>query len=263
MVCTENYYGYFFSTVGRQAKKLSRDRFVPIASDDFISTVARLANEPVTSGGEIEILNNGDEFYPKLLHDIRSAKIAISMTVYIWEPGRTSSEIFKALTEKARDGLAVRVLVDGLGGFKAPEESIKIFTDAGGKFARFRTPRFGRLMRYYKRTHMRAISHHYYKELLEGGVKIFEYSPTMIHTKALVVEGEWAVIGSANMDSRSAYLNQENIIGIRDTDFASKMEKVFAEDLAHSKEIDSKKWAQRNILSRITETCCSVLNSQY
>ncbi len=54
----------------------------------------------------------------------------------------------------------------------------------------------------------------YYEELLEAGVRIFEYQPSMMHAKTVVVDDAWTLVGSANMDERSMELNEENMLGI-------------------------------------------------
>ena len=49
---------------------------------------------------------------------------------------------------------------------------------------------------------IRLTSHSYFDELLAAGVKVYEYQPTMMHTKGVVVDGAWSIVGSANMDVR-------------------------------------------------------------
>ncbi|MBV9569907.1 MAG: hypothetical protein JO056_01525, partial [Alphaproteobacteria bacterium] len=80
---------------------------------------------------------------------------------------------------------------------------------------------------------VRYASQNSYEELLRCGVRISEYQPTFIHTKLMVVDGTWSLIGSANMDNRSRKLNEEVVLGISDAAFASKLAKVIAADEAH------------------------------
>ena len=63
--------------------------------------------------------------------------------LYIWEPGAVSDEIFRILIERARAGVQVRVMVDGLGGHKAHSENIRTLQEAGGHWAWFHPARFG------------------------------------------------------------------------------------------------------------------------
>jgi cardiolipin synthase len=92
---------------------------------------------------------------------------------------------------------------------------------------------------------IRLASHNYYEELLEAGVKIWEYKATMMHLKHVVVDGEWSVVGSANMDIRGSELNQENVLGILDTEFGRQMEETFLRDLQRSEEIRLDAWRKR------------------
>jgi cardiolipin synthase A/B len=82
----------------------------------------------------------------------------------------------------------------------------------------------------------------YYEELLEAGVHIYEYQPGRFHEKALVADGQWSLIGSANMDNRSASLNVENIFGINDQEFARVLEERFETNKLLSKEIMKEEW---------------------
>lgn len=68
-----------------------------------------------------------------------------------------------------------------------------------------------------------AASRSYYAELLDAGVRIFEYQGGLFHTKSLTLDGEITLIGSANMDRRSFELNFENNILFYDPDLTSKM----------------------------------------
>jgi cardiolipin synthase len=100
---------------------------------------------------------------------------------------------------------------------------------------------------------VRWAGHAYFAELLEAGVRIYEYQPTMIHAKMLVVDGVWSVVGSANMDIRSNQLNQEGVIGILDDGFGRQLRDTFMEDLKEAREIEREEWARRGWLARCNE----------
>jgi cardiolipin synthase len=102
-----------------------------------------------------------------------------------------------------------------------------------------------------------------YETLLEAGVRIFEYQPSMLHTKAFTVDGKWSVIGSANMDVRSKELNEENVIGILDEEYAQALDNGFLRDLNSSCEIQLDDWKRRGIHARMVERCASVFSEQY
>jgi cardiolipin synthase len=102
-----------------------------------------------------------------------------------------------------------------------------------------------------------------YEELLNAGVKIYEYQPTFTHTKLLVEDGAWSVIGSANMDIRSRRLNDEVTLGIIDTGLARSLQDVFQKDLKRSKSIELANWKRRGLLQRALEILCQAFVQQY
>ena len=77
-----------------------------------------------------------------------------------------------------------------------------------------------------------------YRALLELGVELYEYEPTMFHTKAVSIDGRWAIIGSANFDRRSFELNNEVVLVVDDPEFAGALDESFEADLARARRID-------------------------
>ncbi|MGQ0812928.1 MAG: phospholipase D-like domain-containing protein, partial [Gemmatimonadota bacterium] len=110
---------------------------------------------------------------------------------------------------------------------------------------------------------IRLASRSYYRELLKGGVRIYEYQPTMLHTKHVVVDGKWSVVGSANMDIRSKELNQENVLGVLDRVLASELEAAFRADLLQAREITAAEWRRRGLGARIAERLCVFFAEQF
>jgi cardiolipin synthase len=92
-----------------------------------------------------------------------------------------------------------------------------------------------------------------YEKLLEGGVKIYEYQPTMMHAKTIVVDGLWSAIGSMNFDNRSISFNNEAQILALDTALGTQMDKIFLNDLTHSKEIKLEEFRKRPWTGRVLE----------
>jgi cardiolipin synthase len=84
-----------------------------------------------------------------------------------------------------------------------------------------------------------------YLGVLEMGGRVFEYRPTMMHVKTLVVDGRWSVIGSANFDNRSLELNDEVAVAIDDEEFAAALTRHFDEDLTSSREWTIDEWRRR------------------
>ena len=108
----------------------------------------------------------------------------------------------------------------------------------------------------------RSSSRRLYGDLLEAGAKIFEYRPSMIHAKTLVVDGVWAVVGSTNFDSRSFRINDEVNLAVMDPDFASRIDADFQKDKSESGEISFEQWKNRPHIERAQEWFGRVLERQ-
>lgn len=93
----------------------------------------------------------------------------------------------------------------------------------------------------------------YYDQLLRGGVHIYEYTPTMMHAKTIVADGQWSSVGSMNFDNRSLAFNNESNLNVLDVTFGAQMDSVFNDDLAHSKEILLPAWERRSLYERTIE----------
>ena len=435
-----------FSPLGRRPPEVRIDAAPAVRSPEFLAAIAGTAGTPVRAGGTVQLLNNGVAFFPALVKDLRAAQRTINFSVYIWEPGEASDQVFAALIDRARAGVKVRVLLDGLGGMKAPDKDVDALKAAGGRVEKYSAPRLGKLTRFHKRNHRRSIvidgrvaytggiavgdkwvgnadteehwrdtmvrvtgplaatiqsafvapwaqtsgellsgvdvfppdvlgaadaappgpavaaapasapppssppsapasgpaqpvtlhtglasapssehhplrlffiqsfvsaqrrlyittpyfvpdeairkvvadraragvdvrillpdehtdakpirltSHSYFEELLSAGVKIYEYQPTMMHTKGVVVDGAWSVVGSANMDVRSKELNNENVLGILDEGFAREMEATFSEDLKKAEEIHLEQWRRRGWWEKTKERVAVLFAEQY
>jgi cardiolipin synthase A/B len=100
---------------------------------------------------------------------------------------------------------------------------------------------------------VRQASRFYYTHLLRRGIRVFEYQPTMMHAKTMVVDGAWSTIGSSNFDDRSFRLNDEVNVNIYDEGIATQMEQMFFEDLARSEEITRRRWLRRPAFDRVKE----------
>ncbi len=84
-----------------------------------------------------------------------------------------------------------------------------------------------------------------YEELLEKGVRIWEYDPDMIHAKTMVVDGTLGIVGTMNLDNRSMAFNDECNLLVRDEGFAGELEAMFLADLEHATEIDLERFRKR------------------
>jgi cardiolipin synthase len=92
-----------------------------------------------------------------------------------------------------------------------------------------------------------------YEDLLAAGIEIYEYQPTMMHAKAMIVDDVWSIVGSSNLDNRSLELNDENNIAVADRAFAARLAHDFTLDLTRSKRITLEEWRQRSFLQKTRE----------
>ena len=96
-------------------------------------------------------------------------------------------------------------------------------------------------------------SRHHYEQLLELGIEIYEYQPTMMHTKSLVVDGVWSMFGSANFDNRSLELNDELNVAVSNAALAARFLEDFERDLRVARRLDLQAWRQRSLLQKARE----------
>jgi cardiolipin synthase len=170
------------------------------------------------------------EDHPLRLFFIQSFAAA-RQRLYITTPYFVPDEsIRRVVEERARAGVDVRILL--------PDEH----TDAKP---------------------IRLTSHHYYDEMMQAGIRVYEYQATMMHTKHVVVDGKWSIVGSPNMDVRSKELNMENVLGVLDAGLASDLEATFHEDLKKAKEIRLDEWRRRGWWARFKERVCVLFEEQY
>jgi cardiolipin synthase len=130
------------------------------------------------------------------------------------------------LVEASKRGVDVRILTVG------PETDVKITRYAGRK---------------------------QYGDLLKGGVRIFEFAPTMMHAKTLVADGTWASIGTMNFDNRSMVFNNESNLNVLDATIGATLDSVFLNDIKYSKEITLADFQKRGLLQRILELGSSAM----
>jgi len=98
--------------------------------------------------------------------------------------------------------------------------------------------------------------------LLEAGVEIHEYLPTMYHCKVMVVDALWVSVGSTNFDNRSFRLNDEANLNIYDAEFARRQIEIFEDDLSHSRRISLQQWQQRPLAEKLREHAAALFRDQ-
>jgi cardiolipin synthase len=382
-----------------------------ISAPEFVGSALALADPVLVGGNKLDLLENGDAYLLAIFGAIRNAKRSVNLECYIMESDETGRELRDLLCERARAGLQVRVLLDGVGsGWGLNNSDVRLMKDAGCKFAYYHPTHSWRVDRTNRRSHRRVIvvdgrlaftgsaafadkwsghaqdakhwrdmmvriqgplvgklqaafQQHWiksyvealsganefpdvapvgnaraqivtsqsfsmapvpllqataftaaehriwivnsyctptnnqvellvgavkrgvdvrmllpgpnndqpltksagrtaYSEMLEGGVKIFEYQPTMIHEKMMVIDGGFAIFGSSNLDARSSEINEELDVAVYDEAFARELEKSFERDLQQSKQYTLDDYRQRSLWERITESFARPFRSQ-
>jgi cardiolipin synthase len=101
-----------------------------------------------------------------------------------------------------------------------------------------------------------------YGKLLAAGVEIYEFQPTMLHQKTMVVDGAWATVGTTNFDNRSFALSEETNICFHDPSLVERLRAVFSADLARCRRVDLNQWKQRGAWQQTKEMLASLLENQ-
>ena len=399
--------------LGSGEKKLEHRLERRYATDDpqFLRSMGVLLGPQLLEGNKVETLLNGDSIFPAMLQAIRGAKRTITFETYIYWSGAIGDEFADALSERARAGVKVHVLLDWLGSVKIEESFIEEMRSAGVEVERFHKPHWSHLPRLNNRTHrkllvvdgevgftggvgiaekwgghaqdadhwrdshfrlegpavaqmqavfddnwikatgrvlhgeayfpplakrgdqtaqvfssspnggsesmhlmylmaitaaertielsssyfvpddlairalaaaarrgvkvriitpggnidtevVRKASRARWGDLLEAGVVIAEYQPTMFHCKVLIVDDLFVSVGSTNFDNRSFRLNDEANLNVVDAGFARQQVEVFETDLKHSRQITLQAWRDRPLTEKLLEHAASLLGSQ-
>ncbi|MEY2526488.1 MAG: cardiolipin synthase [Verrucomicrobiota bacterium] len=382
-----------------------------VSDPEFIGSALALSDPVLIPGNKLTLLHNGDECFSAMLKAIRSTKKAINFEAFIFFSDSVGTQFRDALCERARSGVEVRMLLDGIGsGWRLNNSDVSMMKKAGVKFAYYHPTHSLRADRTNRRTHRRvlvidgklgftgaigfaekwsgqaqdkdhwrdthvrvegplvaklqaAFQEHWvkafgealtgasqfpalpavgdlkaqvvasrsfsmapvplvqavaftaaqkricitnayctptsdqveqlvkavqrgvdvrillpgptndqpltksagraaYGRMLEGGVKIFEYQPTMIHEKSMVVDGLFSMIGSSNFDARSSEINEELDVVVYDETFGREMETMFEKDLAQSREYTLREFKNRSLWERTTEWLMLPFRSQ-
>jgi cardiolipin synthase len=382
-----------------------------VSDPEFVGSALALADPVLLSENKIDLLQNGDEYFPAMLEAIRAARKTINFEAFIVYSDPIGEQFRDALCERARSGVEVRVLLDGIGsGWRLKNSDVRLMKDAGCKFAYYHPTHSWRVDRTNRRTHRRilvtdgklgftgavgfaqkwsgqaqdknhwrdaqmriegplvgklqaAFQEHWvktfgealtgahqfpalpsvgdlkaqvvlsrsfsmapvplveavaftaaqkhiwitnsyctptsdqveqivnavqrgvdvriilpgpnndqpltksagraaYGQMLEGGVKIFEYQPTMIHEKSMVIDGLFSMFGSSNLDARSSEINEELDVVVYDQKFGREMETVFEKDLKQSLEYTLRQFKNRSLWERTTEWLMLPFRSQ-
>jgi cardiolipin synthase A/B len=157
---------------------------------------------------------------------IASAQKSLDLTAAYFAPRPAFTD---ALADAARRGVALRILVPG-------PHIDKQFVRIAGRDA--------------------------YDELLDAGARIFEYQPTMLHAKSMVVDGAWSSVGTVNFDNRSFQLHDEVTLCVWDEHFATLLTEQFEHDLEVCDQLDHERWSNRGPGARLAEAATRLVRRE-
>ncbi len=197
-----------------------------LSGEDYLPHLKR-----TKGGGKVQLVRSksgvGDTNVEILYYlAIASARRSLDLTSAYFVPRPAFTD---ALADAAERGVNVRILVPG-------PHIDKGFVRVAGRDA--------------------------YSQLLEAGVRLFEFQPTMLHAKSLVVDGAWSSVGTINFDNRSFQLHDEITLCVWDDHFAGLLSEQFEKDISRSDEITQERWAGRGLRRRAAETSMRVLRRE-
>ena len=189
------------------------------------------ALEPLSAGGPMQLVRSragvGDTNVEALYFlAIESAQRRLDLTAAYFSP---RPAFLQALCDAADRGVAVRVLVPG-------PHIDKEFVRVAGRGA--------------------------YETLLDCGIEVFEYQPTMLHAKTLCIDGAWSSVGSVNFDNRSFQLHDEATLCVQSERFAADLTAQFERDLDVSEAIRPGRWHDRPLRQRAAERALTLVRRE-
>jgi cardiolipin synthase len=133
------------------------DHEFSIDSSEFAGTVAGASGSPFLAGNRVELLNNGDAFYPSMLAAIRTAEHSITIEAYIYWAGEIGAVFAEALAERARAGCPVKILLDAIGSASIGADILAVLEHSGCQVAWYNPIRWYTLGRLNNRTHRKSL----------------------------------------------------------------------------------------------------------
>ncbi|HXW04228.1 MAG TPA: phospholipase D-like domain-containing protein [Vicinamibacterales bacterium] len=128
-------------------------RRTSVHDDNFLYTIQSTCQAFLHDGNRITILTDGAQFYPAMLQAIRQARHSVNMEAYIFQPGRIADQFIEALSERARHGVNVTMVVDAIGSFSLWGRPLRRLRAAGCRVESYQRLRWYSLARINNRTH--------------------------------------------------------------------------------------------------------------
>ncbi|WP_233852744.1 cardiolipin synthase [Paraburkholderia sp. HD33-4] len=133
------------------------ERLYKSEDPQFLRSMGLLLGPPVGPGNRFEMLLNGDQIFPSMLEGIRSARKTITFETFIYWSGEIGEQIARALADKAREGVAVHILLDWVGSSKMDQRYLQLLREAGAEVVKYHKPHWTGLGRMNDRTHRKLL----------------------------------------------------------------------------------------------------------
>ena len=133
------------------------DHELAIEDEEFLPTMTGATGVPCVTGNRIDILNNGDQFYPAMLDAIAHAELSITIEAYIYWAGDIGRTFAEALAARASAGLRVKILLDAVGSTRVGEEILRILEGGHCQLAWYNPIRYHSIGRFNHRTHRKSL----------------------------------------------------------------------------------------------------------
>ena len=142
---------------GEKRIEHSVERLYSVEDPEFVRVMGSLLGPPVVGGNRYRVLRNGDEIFPAMLESIKAARKSIDFETYIYWSGDIGKQFADALTERARGGVAVHVLLDWVGSSKIDVAYVAEMKAAGVEIEKYHPPHWSHLGRLNNRTHRKLL----------------------------------------------------------------------------------------------------------
>lgn len=129
----------------------------PMESQDYWRVLESITDSRIQMRNKITVIPNGENFYKAELEAIANAKQSINIEAYIFQRGEVTKNLVEALTERARNGVKVRLVIDALGSFSNSKNFFKPLKEAGGQMEWYHPFRWYNIDRSNNRTHRELI----------------------------------------------------------------------------------------------------------
>jgi len=137
--------------------RIGLDHEFSVDDDEFLTTMAGATGVPFFEGNAVEILNNGDRFYPAMLKAIAEARHSVTIEAYIYWDGDIGRKFAEALAAKAGAGVGVKILLDAIGSSTIGDEILQILEKGKCQLAWYNPVRLYNLGRFNHRTHRKSL----------------------------------------------------------------------------------------------------------